>query len=206
MQQVNLYSDILKHQQNQSGIKLYITLFVAVLLLGIGFSSFLLWGVNAIETELQHAQLTLEREKSRVNEFISKTPKQELNAQLLAEIQMWQNSVNEATQTLQLLAGGEAILSQGFSGYFEALANQSDPEVWLTAIHIDGQNRGMRIEGSTFKPELVPQALEHLQQEPAFTGSTFAKLMMQESTRIAGQMDFTLSSFEQLSMVKDHAQ
>lgn len=206
MQQVNLYSDILKQQQNQSGIKLYIALFAAVFLICICFSSYLLWGVNVIETELQHAQLTLEHEKSRVNEFLSKTPRQELNAQLLAEVQTWQNSVNEATQTLQLLAGGEAILSQGFSGYFEALANQSDPEVWLTAIHIEGQNRGMRIEGSTFKPEQVPQALQHLQQEPAFTGQTFAKLMMQESARIAGQMDFILSSSEQPLTVKDHAQ
>jgi len=206
MQQVNLYSDILKHQQNQSGIKLYIAIFAAVSLLCVSFSAYLLWGVNTIETELHHAQLTLDKEQVRVNELLSKRPRPELNALLLAEIQQWQNSVNEAVQTLQLLAGGEAILSQGFSGYFEALANQSKPDVWLTAIHIDGQNRGMRIEGSTFKPEQIPQALQQLQQESAFNGQTFAKLMMQKSAGIAGQMDFTLSSSEQPLTVKDHAQ
>jgi Tfp pilus assembly protein PilN len=105
-----------------------------------------------------------------------------------------------------MLTGREAVLSQGFSSYLQALANQADPEVWITAIHIDGQNRGLSIEGSTFKPEQIPLLLQQLQKESVFKGQNFAKLEMQQSTKIAGQMDFILSSSEQPLTVKDHAQ
>lgn len=206
MQQVNLYSEILKQQQKQSGIKLTTAFLAAVALLCVSFSAYLLGHISTIETELHQAQLTLNQEQARVNALLSKRPSQEPNTSVLAEIEQWQNSVNEASQTLQMLAGREAILSQGFSIYLQALANQSNHEIWLSAIHIDGKNSELSIEGSTFKPEQIPQALQQLQQEPAFKGQTFAKLSMQQSAKIVGQMDFTLSSSEQPLTVKDHAQ
>jgi Tfp pilus assembly protein PilN len=206
IQQVNLYSEILKQQQKQSGLKLYTAILAAVALLCVVFSAYLLWQLSTIETELHQAHTHLTSEQTRVNALLSKRPNQEPNTSVLAEIEQWQSSVNEASQTLQLLTGREAILSQGFSSYFQALANQSNPEVWLTAIHIDGQSRGMSIEGSSFKPEQIPLLLQQLQQEPVFNGQAFAKLVMQQSVKIAGQMDFTLSSSEQPLTVKDHAQ
>lgn len=206
MQQVNLYSEIIKQQQKQSGIKLYTSGLAILFLFCIGFSAYLLWDVSSIEAELHQAQTQLTSEQARVNTFLSKRPSQELDAQLLAGIEQWQNSVNEASQTLQMLAGGGAVLSQGFSSFLQALANQSNPEVWITAIRIDGQNHQMSIEGSTFKPEQVPQLLQQLQKEAAFKNQAFAKLMMQQSGNIAGQMDFILSSSEQPLAARNHGQ
>jgi len=205
MQQVNLYSDILKQQQKQSGIKLAIVMLAGLTLLCVSFSAYLFWNTRKIEIELHHAHAQLASEQVRVNELLAKRPRQEPNLLLIAELEQWQKSINEAAQTLQLLTGKETMLSQGFSAYLQALADQSSPEVWLTAIHIDGQNRGMRLEGSTFKPEHIPQALQQLQQERAFKGQTFAKLNMQKSANVGGQIDFTLSSSEQLLPAKDHA-
>jgi Tfp pilus assembly protein PilN len=206
IQQVNLYREILKQQQKQSGIKLYSMALAAVVLLCVGFSAYLLWDLGTIETEVHQAQLTFDQEQARVNDMLSKRPSQEPNLSTLTEIEQWQNRVNEASQTLKMLTGKGAVSAQGFSGYLQALANQSDPDVWITAIHINGQNQGLSIEGSTFKPEQIPQLLQQLQKEPAFKGQTFAKLIMQLSAKIAGQMDFTLSSTEQPLTVKDHAQ
>jgi len=205
MQQVNLYSEILAQQHKQSGIKLYTAILAAVVLSCLSFSAYLSWHISTIEAELQQAQLTLNKEQARVNSLLSTRSNQQPNVLLIAEIELWQNSVNEATQTLQLLAGKEAQLSQGFSSYFQALANQSTPDVWLTAIHIDKQHRDLRFAGSSFKPEQIPMTFQRLQQEQAFRGQTFAKLAMQKSTTSPGQMDFTLSSSEQPT-VKDHAQ
>jgi Tfp pilus assembly protein PilN len=205
-QQVNLYREILKQQQKQSGIKLYSMALAAVVLLCAGFSAYLLWSVSAIENEVHQARQTLNQEQARVNDILSKRPSQVANSSTLAEIEQWQNRVNEATQTLQMLAGKGAVSAQGFSGYLQALSNQSNPDVWITAIHINGQNQGLSIEGSTFKPEQIPQLLQQLQKEPVFKGQTFAKLVMHLSTKISGQMDFTLSSNEQPPTVKDHAQ
>ena len=207
MQQVNLYRELLKQQQKHSGIKLYAVIFSAISLWCLSFSAYQYWNIRNIESELQQAQLILNQEQAKVSEILLKRPSQELNGQLLTEIDRWQNSVNQASQTLQLLVGGEASLLQGFSSYFDALANQSNTDVWLTSIHIDGQSRGMNIEGSTFKPEQIPQVLQHLQQEPAFKGQTFARLVMHQSVKIEGQMDFILSSFDQpVNIIKDHVQ
>jgi len=205
MQQVNLYSEILAQQHKQSGIKLYSLILATATLACLSFSAYLFWHTNAIETELQQAQLTINQEQARVNSLLSTRSSQQPNELLVAEIELWQNSVNEAAQTLQLLAGKEAQLSQGFSSYFQALANQSSPDVWLTAIHIDKQHQDLRFAGSSFKPEQIPMTFLRLQQEPAFRGQTFAKLAMQKSSNTPGQMDFTLSSSEQPT-VKDHAQ
>lgn len=205
MQQVNLYSEILAQQHKQSGIKLYSLILATAILACLSFSAYLFWHTNAIETELQQAQLTINQEQARVNSLLSTRSSQQPNELLVAEIELWQNSVNEAAQTLQLLAGKEAQLSQGFSSYFQALANQSTADVWLTAIHIDKQHQDFRFAGSSFKPEQIPMIFQRLQQEPAFRGQTFAKLAMQKSTNTPGQMDFTLSSSEQPN-VKDHAQ
>ncbi|MDP2902103.1 MAG: PilN domain-containing protein [Methylovulum sp.] len=206
MQQVNLYGEILKQQQKQSGIKLPTAALMAAALLSVGFSIYLLWAIWTTETALHQAQSTLSQQQTRINGMLSKISSQNPDMQLIAEIGQWQNSINEAAQTLQLLAGREAILSQGFSFYFQALANQSNPDIWLTAIHIDGQNRGLRLEGSTFKPQQIPQMLQQLQKEPAFKDQTFAKLVMQQSINIAGQIDFTISSSWQPLAIKDHVQ
>lgn len=206
MQQVNLYSEILKQQQQQSGIKLVIAALLALALLCVIFSAFLLWNIKKTETELNLAKQTLSQQQAQVNELLSKRSSQEPNIQLIAEIEQWQNNVNEAAQALQMLAGREAVLLRGFSFYLQALAIQSNPDVWLTEIHIDGQKEEVRLKGSTFKPQQIPQTLQQLQNNSALKGLTFAKLVMQQSPKVAGQMDFTLSSSEQPLNEKDHAQ
>ncbi len=205
MQQVNLYSEILKHQK-QSGIKLTTLVLAAMIGSSTSFSAYLLWNIGATETELHQAQLTLDQQQVRVNELLSKRPGLQLNEQLIGEIEQWQNNILQAEQTLHLLGGRESILSQGFSVYLQGLANQFSSDVWLTAIHIDNRNRNLRLEGSTFKPEQIAQTLQKLQQEPVFKGQTFAKLLLQPSTKIIGQMDYTLSSSEQPLTITDHAQ
>lgn len=206
MQQVNLYSEIFKQQQQQSGIKLVAVALGVVALLFVIFSAYLFWDINTTETEMQQAQLSLSQQQARVSELLSKRARQEPNTQLIAEIDQWQNNVNEAVQALQMLAGKEAVLSKGFSSYLQALAIESNPEVWLTAIHIDGQNEEVRLEGSTFEPQQIPQALQQLQNKSTLKGLTFTKLVMQQSPKIAGQMDFTLSSAELPLSEEDHAE
>lgn len=206
MQQINLYSEILNQQYKSSGIQLTAVCFAVLILILMGFSGYEYWDLGNIQFELASAQQALNQEQRKVNDLIAKRPSQDINRSLLLEIDEWQNSVNEAAQTLQLLTGRKSELSQGFSGYFEALANRSSTDVWLTNIQIDGQSRAMNIQGSTFKPEQIPYTLLQLQQEPALKGLTFAKLFMKQSGKIAGQMDFILSSSEKVSSEAANAQ
>lgn len=206
IQQVNLYQDILKQEQNKSGINLYwVGLFTIALLL-IGFSAYLMWNTKNTETQVQQNRRDLAAEQARVQLISSQIPKQEINTQLVAEVAQSQNMLDELTQTMRLLSGKSADQSPGFSNYFQALSNQSIPDVWLSALYIDGQHQVINIEGSTFKPEKIPYFLQQLRKEPVFNGHTFAKLIMQKSEKTPNQIDFKLSTTLEAPDKKDHAQ
>ncbi|MEY3808241.1 MAG: hypothetical protein RI893_1217 [Pseudomonadota bacterium] len=202
MQQINLYSDILKARQKRAIVNLYLAVLVTVVLLCVGFSAYLLWSISTAETELHNAQRIFKNEQEQVAKNITLSP----NTPLLSEIKHWQNSVDEAAQTLQLLADRQPIFLQRFSSYLQALSQQSDPEVWITAIHIAGKKRALSIQGSTFKPEKIALVLQQLQQDATFKGQFFDKLVIQPFSESPEQMNFTISSSEPILTVKNHAQ
>ena len=208
IQQINLYADILKQQQKNAVIKLYLTCAGAVLLVWIGFSAYLLWDISKAEKDLQSAQLMLKNEQAKANlPPPPSTPLEPaLNTALLAEIKQLQDSINEATQIMALLTDSQSLVVPKFSSYFQALADQFDPDVWITAIHIAGKSRNVSLEGSTFKPEKVPQILDKLLQDPTFKGQSFDKFVMQPSPNKPEQTDFILRSSNQPLAVKAHVQ
>jgi hypothetical protein len=205
IQQVNLYKDILRQEQNKSALNLYWVGFSVIVLLFIGLTGYLIWHSQNTETQVQQLRQSLQAEQMRVQLIAAQLPKQELNPQLAAEVEQWQNMLNELTQTLQLLSSKVTDKSVGFSSYFQALSNQSIPEVWLRALYFDGQQHIISMEGSTFKPEKIPYFLQQLQKETVFNGHSFAKLTMRQSEDIPGQMDFKLSTTLEAPAKKDHA-
>ena len=114
------------------------------------------------------------------------------NTQWVEDIKQWQNKINEAEKTVRLIDERMRLSEKNFSDYLQALANQSDRDVWITAIHITGENRFLSIQGSTFKPEKVPQLLQRLQKDPVFKGEFFNKLVMEPSLKKTEQINFTL--------------
>ncbi|MGZ4956777.1 MAG: hypothetical protein ACXV8Q_16870 [Methylobacter sp.] len=205
IQQVNLYQDILNQGRKKSGINLYWAGLSAVALLFTGFSGYVIWSLKSTETQIQQFRQNLEAEQTRANLISSKIPKQDIDAQLAEEVAQWQNMLDELTQTMQLLSSKITDQSPGFSSYFQALSNQSIPDVWLSALYLNEQRQIINIEGSTFKPEKIPYFLQQLQKEPIFNGHTFAKLIMQKSEEIPDQMDFKLNTILEAPDKKDHA-
>jgi len=206
IQQVNLYQDILNQGRHRSGTNPYWIGFTAIVLLCVGFSGHLIWSLKNTETQIQQLRQNLQAGQAQVNLISSKIPKQDLDAQLAAEVSQWQSMVDELTQTMQLLSDKSKDRSPGFSSYFQALSNQSIPDVWLRALYFDGQQQIINIEGSTFKPQKIPYFLQQLQKESVFNGYSFAKLVMQQSEEIPNQMDFKLSTTLDAPDKKDHAQ
>lgn len=206
IQQVNLYEDILRQGQNKFAVNLYWFGLSAIALLLVILSGYLIWHGKNTETQVQQLRQNLQAEQERVKLISAKIPKQELNIQLAGEVAQWQNMLNELTQTMQLLSSKITDQSPGFSNYFQALSNQSIPELWLSALYFDGQQQIISIEGSTFKPEKIPYFLQQLQNESVFNGHSFAKLIMQQSEKISGQIDFKLSTTLEAPNKKDHAQ
>ncbi len=191
-QQVNLYSEILKQQQRKAIVTLYIAIVVFIVVMFIAFSAYLLWSVNTAETSFQNEQLILKNEQTYAEQLALQHANPAFNTQWVEDIKQWQNKINEAEKTVRLIDERMRLSEKNFSDYLQALANQSDRDVWITAIHITGENRFLSIQGSTFKPEKVPQLLQRLQKDPVFKGEFFNKLVMEPSLKKTEQINFTL--------------
>jgi len=191
-QQVNLYSEILKQQQRKAIVTLYIAIVVFIVVMFIAFSAYLLWSVNTAETSFQNEQLILKNEQTYAEQLALQHANPAFNTQWVEDIKQWQNKINEAEKTERLIDERMRLSEKNFSDYLQALANQSDRDVWITAIHITGENRSLSIQGSTFKPEKVPQLLQRLQKDPVFKGEFFNKLVMEPSLKKTEQINFTL--------------
>jgi Tfp pilus assembly protein PilN len=107
---------------------------------------------------------------------------------------------------VDLLTSKDSIAAQGFSRYFQALANRSVADIWFTHLYFDGTQQHIQLEGSTFKPQQIAYFLQQLQAESVFHGQSFATLMMDSSKENAKQLDFTLSStLEPITRKDEHA-
>lgn len=203
MQQINLYKDILKQEQKTLSLVRYAILLTLVCLGVAAYSIYAFWAVNTLEASVSKQREQLKTVQSQLDELRLKMPSTEVNATLTEDIGHWQNSENELTQMLQLIGDPNNNKAAGFSQYWQALARQSIPSVWLSKIKIYGLQQAIDLEGSTFKPGDIPLFLQKLQQEPVFAGKTFAKLAMQPSEKIAGQIDFKLNARMETAANKD---
>ena len=193
-QQINLYQGNIRQDEDRNFLNLYGVGMIIVPLLLTSFSLYSLLNVSNLKAEVEQTRQNLVAEEARITDLTSKLPKQESDATLVSQSALLQNKVHQLTLTVQLLTEHKSDISQGFSKHFQALADQSIPDVWLSRIYIIGPRRIVNLEGSTFKSEQIPRFLQLLQNEPVFQGQTFAKLNLLKSEKIPGQIDFKLNT------------
>jgi hypothetical protein len=201
VQQVNLYQSSLKPKPFNIGLYLGIAT-ASLLCIGLGIATVSLTrAVSDERYQITQAVKQLSDEQARVKSLEATLKKQEVDPALIAELTLWQKKVDDLKQMLTTLS--DTAHSQGFSGYFQALANQSIAEVWLTAIRFDAEQQQIDLEGSTFKSDKIPDFLQQLQTEPVFHGRTFAQLHIEKSEQMPQLMNFKLSTHVEATK-KDH--
>ena len=203
VQQVNLYQSSLKPEP--FNIRLYLGIaIVSLLCIGLVIASvYLTRAVSDERYQVTQAVKQLSDEQARVKALEAALKKQAIDPALITELALWQKKVDDLKQTLATLGNGDSVHSQGFSGYFQALANQSIAEVWLTAIRFDAEQQQIDLEGSTFKSDKIPDFLQQLQTEPVFHGRTFAQLHIETAEKMPNLMNFKLSTHLEPTK-KDH--
>lgn len=206
IQQVNLYQDIIRQEQGKTILSPWSAGLLAVILLLTGSSVYRLWDLDSLKTQMQQTRQNLDAEQARTADLLAKFPNPKNDSLATTQIEQLQNKVSELAQITPLLTDKNAGAAQGFSRQFQALANQSVPEVWLNKIHLSGPQRIVDIEGSTFKPGKIPYFLQQLQKEPVFQGQTFAKLVMLKSENRPDQTDFKLNTTLETEDGDEHAQ
>ena len=193
IQQINLYKDILQQQQQKSLLAqvplLLLSLFVLLLL----FSAYTQWQTYSIEQAISLNEQQLKADETKVNSLLARIPAQALDPNLATEVQRLQHTLDDLTQTIQILNIKNPDDSLGFSQYLRAFANQGLKEVWLTHIFITGQPKTITIDGSSSNLEKIPTFIQRLRNEPIFKGQSFAQLKIEKANE-AKQINFSLSS------------
>lgn len=182
VQQVNLYQSSLKPEPFNIGLYLGIAI-ASLLCIGLGIATVSLTrAVSDERYQVAQAVKQLSDEQARVKSLEATLKKQDIDPALITELALLQKKIDDLKQMLATLS--DTAHSQGFSAYFQALANQSIAEVWLTAIRFDAEQQQIDLEGSTFKSDKIPDFLQQLQTEPAFHGRTFAQLHIEKSEQM----------------------
>lgn len=194
IQQVNLYQGSLKTQRLNPDMPVYLSVIVVFVLFLAGFSGYFQGEFHKKQEVAEQVLKSLSAQKSTVKQLQDSQPKSQPDTALIAETTQWQKKVADLTETITLLDNPTNMQSQGFSGYFLALANQSVSGVWLSMINFDAQQELIKFEGSTFTPDEIPVFLQRLQKEPVFHGRSFATLAIEPSAKTPGLMNFKLST------------
>lgn len=203
LQEVNLYQNALQPSR-YSVLTVYSVILTLIILPVLVYSGYSIKGLKQLEAQVQQTQNRLNEEESQLKLALAKVPKTEVNPELDKEIIQWQQAITDLNQTVEQIASKNAIQSQGFSPFFQALAKQSAANIWLTRLYFNRQQHIIRLEGSTLKSEQLPLFLQLLQQQPAFQGYSFARLIMKQSTENPVQIDFRLSTTQETEDKNDH--
>jgi len=140
------------------------------LALGV-YSAMQSWRLASATQERGLFELRLEALKAS-NETLSPKQGEQTKLALVARLEKLQAQRAQQTQMLRL-AGRLPDARLGFSEYLEALAEHHPPGLWLKGITLSQDGERVRLEGRTFKAELVPKFLTALASGSEFAGARF---------------------------------
>ncbi len=192
MQLVNLYQPIFREQAKVFSSRAMVE-GVAVILLGIiVFYVYGLWQTASLNEQLQAAQERQQQTAQQVLKLAQQYPVREKDPALAQRVKHLSDEVRMKQLVLARLADRKAGNTAGFSGQLTGLARQRLPQMWLTHIDIKQGGEFLDLEGSTLRPEQIPQFIQRLALEPAFAGLDFKYFMMDRPEKQPHLINFIL--------------
>lgn len=181
-QQVNLFNPALQPQKKGLSASM---MGVALLVLVAGIAA-LAAGLQAqtarMRQEADHGAAQLARKQARLAMVNAEFAPRSKSAELEAQIREAEAQLAALRHVSDMLQRGELGDTNGFAGYFKALARQSVPGLWLTGVTVAGKDIG--IKGRTLDPALVPGYIQRLTQEPLLQGKSFASLQIGQAEQL----------------------
>jgi len=175
-QQINLFNPAF---QPQKKVFTAATMALSLLVLVGGIAA--LAGYGRMQTASLQAQagagaVQLERKQARLASVNLDFAPRQKNKDLDAEIAEAQAQLAALRNIARVIERGELGDTNGYAGYFKALARQSVTGLWLTGVSVSGGGRDIGIRGRTTDPATIPGYLSRLTGEPLMQGKSFASL------------------------------
>lgn len=111
---------------------------------------------------------------------------------LVSDLEHMQRTVHGLNRLIEAVKGDDLVQRRGFTGYFDALARQVLPDVWLTGIQLTKGGEEIELSGSAVVSESIPKLVGSLGLQPAFRGRTFSDLVVRRPEKQQDQINFVL--------------
>jgi hypothetical protein len=195
-QKVNLFESMVESGQSQFGASAMLKIWAVTGLLLVVGSAYaggqaLLQRQKLVVLEQEKQELTAQLEglANRASDW-GEDPSlvagvEKLEAELESKGRLRDALLNETTGT-----------REGFSPFLLGLARRHVNGLWLREIAIDESGNTLDLKGSVTAPEAVPEFLEVLSQEPAFSGREFKTFGLKLAEDDNPVIDFILSTEE----------
>jgi len=171
-QQINLYQPIFRKQRQ---IFSAVTLAQALALVTVALLAIYAYGlvrVHGVEGEvvqLEGRERALTTQLARIDPASSQGRRNEVER----ELARLSATLLDQQRLIEVLRDRPLGNGTGFSGYLAALGRQRTPELWLTALAINGGTGAIELAGRSLRPELVPEYMQRLGSEATLAGQQF---------------------------------
>ncbi|OIQ76606.1 hypothetical protein GALL_417130 [mine drainage metagenome] len=176
--QINLLNPELIRLPDRLRAPLLAKLSAGMMLVLLCFFAYLRHQEAALIRQVGQAAQQLKETRARLDRAGQQYAPRQPNEALQNEIVRMETRLTRHQQMLAYLQQDRLGSHVGFSTYMRAFARKKISGLWLTGFSIDHDTNEMTLQGRALEPELVPEYISQLGDEPAFKGRNFAALSM----------------------------
>ena len=180
-QQINLFNPIFLKQKK---IFTSVPMAEALGVLLVGALAVAFYGQQNVAALVAESAITskqLAQRQARLASVTAQFSPRQKNAELALNLATAEQELQSLHEVAGVLSRGEIGNTRGYSGYFRALARQSESGVWLTGVSIVGAGIEIGVRGRASQPALVPAYIGRLGRETVMRGKTFSSLQIEQA-------------------------
>lgn len=175
-QQINLFNPIFLKQKKLFSAKTMLQGLGLILLGSIAVIVYARLQLSGLSDEAVATANQLKTTQAQLAKVAADYAPKKKSSALEENVRRIEADLKAQQQVLDLVQKGDLGNTKGYSAYFRALSRQIISGLWLTGFVIDGN--AIELRGRALQPELVPEYIGRLGQEPVMKGKSFSTLEM----------------------------
>jgi Tfp pilus assembly protein PilN len=193
-QQINLYQPMFRKQKKVFSAVAMLQVWVFTLAVLGAVYAYTGSRIEPFEVELGKIETQRQKLQNQIAQLEKTAPSQKQSKLLAAEIDRLSRELERKREIHEVISKSKIGSEAGFSAIFEALARRHLDGTWLTSVAIRNGGEYLGFSGRTVSAELVPQYLQRLAEERAFSGRVFNVLELRRPEDGGGILAFDVST------------
>lgn len=195
IQQINLYQLEFRKVSNWISLSFFAGVGLMVLIL-LASSFYQALSLDDLETELSARNSELNSLEQSYQALQKTVQPRAIDMNLAERVLKVKRSNEEKIRAKNYLSGDGAGNLTGFSSLLQGLGRQRDKieELWLKKIQFSDGGYDMRLYGSNYQAELLPEFIQALNEEDLYKDREFRQIKINRSTQDKKIIDFELAT------------